>query len=48
MPGKIADMKGLGQFGPNSDPNKTNTLGAIPSVSLIDGTIAIAINPFQV
>ena len=48
MPGEISDMKGLGHFGPNRDPNKTNILGAIPSVSLIDGIIAIAINHFQV
>ena len=48
MPGELSGIKGLGHRGPNRDPNKTNILGAIPSVSLIDGIIAIAINPFQV
>ena len=48
MPGKIADLKGLGHFSPNYDPNKTTILGVIRTAFSIDGTIAIAINHFQV
>ena len=48
MPGKITDLKGLGHFGPKCDPNKTNILGVIRTAFSIDGTIATAINHFQV
>ena len=48
MSGKISDLKDLGHFGPKCDPNKTNIRGVIRTAFLIDGTIVIAINHFQV
>ena len=48
MPGKITVLKDLGHFSPNCDPNKTNILGVIRTAFLIDGTIVIAMNHFQV
>lgn len=48
MSGKISDLKDLGHFSPKCDPNKTNIRGVIRTAFLIDGTIVIAINHFQV